>query len=65
MILSNNYTAANRAGAFFISLGFVYSSLFSCLFENIYPCGQDVAALLPKYISVKRAFAICQIMTIA
>lgn len=33
MLLTDNYDAAHRAGAFFIALGFTYSLLFSCVFE--------------------------------
>lgn len=36
-ILSNNYDAKHRAAAFFISLGFIYSLLFSAAIENCYP----------------------------
>ncbi|KAJ8291738.1 Uracil permease [Rhodotorula toruloides] len=59
MLLEDNYDAKHRAGAFFIAAGFVYSLLFSCVFENIYCCGNDLASLFPKYISVKRGFWIC------
>ncbi|KAL7422166.1 hypothetical protein Q5752_002811 [Cryptotrichosporon argae] len=64
MILSDNYTPAIRAGAFFIALGFTYAALFSCVFENVLPAGNDIASLAPKYISVKRGFAICMIVTV-
>ncbi|RSH95479.1 hypothetical protein EHS25_000571 [Saitozyma podzolica] len=64
-ILTDNYDATHRAGAFFIALGFTYSALFSCVFENVLPAGNDISSLFPKYLSIKRAFAICMIMTIA
>lgn len=64
-ILADNYDATHRAGAFFIALGFTYSALFSCVFENVLPAGNDISSLFPKYLSIKRAFAICMIMTIA
>jgi NCS1 family nucleobase:cation symporter-1 len=64
MILTDNYDAAHRAGAFFIGLGFAYSALFSCVFENVLPAGNDISSLAPKYISIKRGFAICQIITV-
>lgn len=31
------YTPGNRAGCFFISLAFVYSGIFSAIFENSIP----------------------------
>ncbi|KWU43684.1 hypothetical protein RHOSPDRAFT_29589 [Rhodotorula sp. JG-1b] len=54
-LLVDNFDAAHRAGAFFISAGFVYSLLFS----NVYCCGNDLASLCPRFISVKRGFYIC------
>ncbi|WWC97765.1 hypothetical protein V866_004651 [Kwoniella sp. B9012] len=63
-ILTENYTPSVRCGAAFISFGFTYSALFSCVFENVLPAGNDISSLLPRYISMKRAFAICMIMTI-
>ncbi|KAL1411646.1 hypothetical protein Q8F55_002610 [Vanrija albida] len=65
MMLSDTYNAKYRAGAFFIALGFCYSSLFSCAFENVLPAGNDIAAILPRYLSMKRAMAICMILTLA
>ncbi|GAA6008307.1 hypothetical protein JCM10207_000080 [Rhodosporidiobolus poonsookiae] len=59
MLLEDNYDSKHRAGAFFIAAGFVYSLLFSCLFENVYCCGNDLSSLCPKYISIKRGFFIC------
>lgn len=72
------YTSGNRAACAFISLAFVYSTVFSAIFENSIPyesnppsvkflcqilttlsAGNDIAALLPKYISIKRGFFIC------
>ncbi|KAE8359686.1 permease for cytosine/purines, uracil, thiamine, allantoin-domain-containing protein [Aspergillus caelatus] len=56
----DRYTAGNRAGCFFISLGFVYSTIFTNIFENSIPVGNDIAALLPKYLNVKLlSYAIC------
>ncbi|KAH8891935.1 NCS1 nucleoside transporter [Thozetella sp. PMI_491] len=64
-IQTENYTSANRAGCFFISMMFAYSALFSSVFENSIPAGNDIAALLPKYISIRRAMYICQLVSIA
>ncbi|GJN94389.1 hypothetical protein Rhopal_007469-T1 [Rhodotorula paludigena] len=65
MLLEDNYDAKHRAGAFFIAFGFVFSLLFSATVENVYPCGNDLAALCPRYISVKRGFFICIAISIA
>ncbi|BGP20101.1 hypothetical protein JCM10213v2_008236 [Rhodosporidiobolus nylandii] len=58
-LLADDYTPAHRAGAFFIGAGFCYSLLYSCVFENVYCCGNDLASLCPRFISVKRGFMIC------
>lgn len=65
LLLTRDYTPATRAGCFFVGLGFTYSCVFSSVFQNIYPAGNDIASLAPKYITVKRGFAICMIMTVA
>lgn len=36
-LLSDNYDPKHRAAAFFVSLGFAYSSCFSCSLENCLP----------------------------
>ncbi|KGO51334.1 Permease, cytosine/purine, uracil, thiamine, allantoin [Penicillium expansum] len=59
------YTSGNRAACAFISLAFVYSTVFSAIFENSIPAGNDIAALLPKYISIKRGFFICAVLSFA
>ncbi|OWZ26753.1 uridine permease [Cryptococcus neoformans var. grubii Br795] len=63
-ILTENYDAKTRAGTAIISIGFAYSALFSCVFENVLPAGNDISSLAPKYLSMKRAFAICMIITV-
>lgn len=62
---TTNYTAANRAGCFFIALMFVYSAMFSSIFENSLPAGNDLAALFPKYISIRKGFYICAVVSFA
>ncbi|CAI6336789.1 unnamed protein product [Periconia digitata] len=59
------YTPANRAGCALISLAYVYSTVFSAIFENSIPAGNDIAALLPRYITVKRGFFICAVISYA
>ncbi|KAF2793243.1 putative uridine permease [Melanomma pulvis-pyrius CBS 109.77] len=62
-IQAENYTAANRAGCFFLALLFAYSALFSSVFENSIPAGNDIAALVPKYISIRRGMFLCQVLS--
>ncbi len=65
MLLEDNYDAPHRAAAFFIGVGFVYSLMFSCLFENLLPAGNDIASLVPKFINLKRGFLICLAVSVA
>lgn len=53
-ILTNNYTAAARAGCFFGGLGFFLSQLSVNLVQNSVAVGMDLASMLPKYIDVTR-----------
>ncbi|KAF2008762.1 hypothetical protein BU24DRAFT_456027 [Aaosphaeria arxii CBS 175.79] len=61
----DRYTPANRAGCAMIAIAFVYSTIFSAIFENSIPAGNDIAALCPRYITVKRGFFICAILSYA
>ncbi|KAK3937829.1 NCS1 nucleoside transporter, partial [Diplogelasinospora grovesii] len=65
MLQTRHYTPANRAGCFFIALCFAYSVIFSAIFENSLPAGNDIAALLPKYLTIKRGFFICAVLSVA
>ncbi|KAJ5525675.1 hypothetical protein N7494_012325 [Penicillium frequentans] len=59
------YTPRNRAACAFISLAFVYSSIFSNIFENSISAGNDISALMARYITVKRGFFICAVLSYA
>ncbi|KAJ5561407.1 hypothetical protein N7535_004126 [Penicillium sp. DV-2018c] len=59
------YTSGNRCACAFIALAFVYSTVFTAIFENSIPAGNDIAALLPKYITIKRGFFICAVLSYA
>ncbi|GKU06550.1 unnamed protein product [Fusarium langsethiae] len=61
----DRHTSANRAGCALISFAYVYSTVFSAIFENSIPAGNDIAALMPKYITVKRGFFICAVLSYA
>ncbi|TVY68695.1 Uridine permease, partial [Lachnellula suecica] len=60
-----SYTAGNRAGCFLIAGCFAYSAIFSSIFENSLPAGNDIAALFPKYLSVRKGFFVCAILSFA
>jgi NCS1 family nucleobase:cation symporter-1 len=65
LMAGERYTSRNRAGCAFISLAYVYSTVFSSIFENSIPAGNDIAALAPKFITVKRGFFICAVLSFA
>jgi NCS1 family nucleobase:cation symporter-1 len=44
---------------------FVYCAIFSSIFENSLPAGNDLAALFPKYISVRKGFFVCAVISFA
>jgi NCS1 family nucleobase:cation symporter-1 len=62
---TNDYTSSNRAGCFFISACFAYSAIFSSIFENSLPAGNDIAALFPKYLTVRKGFFVCAVISFA
>jgi len=65
MLQTSNYTSGNRAGCFFIAACFAYSAIFSSIFENSLPAGNDIAALFPKYLTVRKGFFICAVISFA
>ncbi|KAK4053264.1 hypothetical protein OIO90_004038 [Microbotryomycetes sp. JL221] len=66
MILERNLDNASiRAGVFFIALGFLYSLLYSSAIENLFPWANDTAALLPRYLNIRRGLYLCILFTIA
>ncbi|KZT30186.1 hypothetical protein NEOLEDRAFT_1127086 [Neolentinus lepideus HHB14362 ss-1] len=64
-MLTRDYSPRTRAGAFFLALGFTYSSIFSSIFENSIPAGNDLAALWPRFITVRRGFYIAAVVSYA
>lgn len=65
MLQTTSYTSANRAGCFFIAACFAYSAIFSSIFENSLPAGNDIAALFPKILTVRKGFFICAAVSFA
>ncbi|EIN05896.1 NCS1 nucleoside transporter family [Punctularia strigosozonata HHB-11173 SS5] len=52
----------NRAAAFFASFAFVLATLGTNISANSLSAGNDMAALLPKYINIRRGQVICAIL---
>ncbi|KAI9738589.1 MAG: hypothetical protein M1834_008093 [Cirrosporium novae-zelandiae] len=65
MIQTQEYTSANRAGCFFIAAMFTYCAIFSSVFENSLPAGNDIAALFPKFFTIRKGFFLCAIISFA
>lgn len=65
MFLTSDYSSGTRAGVFFISLGFLIASVISSIFENSIPAGNDLAALWPRFITVRRGFYIAAVISYA
>ncbi|KAL2793944.1 permease for cytosine/purines, uracil, thiamine, allantoin-domain-containing protein [Aspergillus keveii] len=65
LMAGERYTSGNRTACAFIALALAYSTVFSAIFENSIPAGNDIASLLPRYITIKRGFFICAILSYA
>ena len=52
----------NRAAAFFASFSFVLTTLGTNISANSLSAGNDMAALCPKYINIRRGQAICALV---
>ncbi|KAL3462316.1 permease for cytosine/purines, uracil, thiamine, allantoin-domain-containing protein [Aspergillus heterothallicus] len=65
MLLTQNYSSGRRAAVFFLSLGFTYASVISSIFENSIPAGNDLAALWPRFITIRRGFYIAAVISYA
>lgn len=64
-IQTQDYTPANRAGAFLLAFCFAYCGLFSCIVENLLPAGNDLSALWPRHFTVRRCILISAVLTYA
>jgi NCS1 family nucleobase:cation symporter-1 len=52
--MQDGYTAKSRAAAFFAGLGFFLSQLSINTVDNAWPGGFDLAALLPRWVNIRR-----------
>ncbi|KAI1609774.1 permease for cytosine/purines, uracil, thiamine, allantoin-domain-containing protein [Exophiala viscosa] len=63
--LTEDYSSANRAGVFFISAGFAFAQVVTIILANLIQSGNDAAALVPRYISVRRGMIIALVLGFA
>jgi NCS1 family nucleobase:cation symporter-1 len=65
LVQTTTYTPLCRAATFFAGCGLLSSQIFINMSQNTIPYGMDVAALFPRYLSMKRAAVIVTLMSVA
>lgn len=63
--LTTDYSPRRRAGVFFIALGFSFAQVTTQIFANLIAAGNDTAALLPRYVNIRRGAIICLVLSFA
>jgi NCS1 family nucleobase:cation symporter-1 len=63
--LTQKYDAKTRCGVFFLGLGFSFAQVTTMIFANLISAGNDTAALVPRFIDVKRGAIICMVLAFA
>ncbi len=59
-VQEHQYTAACRAGTFFVGLAFTGSQIFINMTQNCVATGMDLAGVLPRFITLRRGgFIVC------
>ncbi len=53
------YNASSRAGVFFLAAAFIIAQLGTNVAANSLSAGHDLAALFPKYVSIRRGQILC------
>ncbi|EER33798.1 conserved hypothetical protein [Candida tropicalis MYA-3404] len=61
----DDYTPGNRAGVFFISAAFALAQLGTNISANSLSFGTDCAALLPRFLNIRRGSYICAFLALA
>lgn len=60
-----DYSSRRRAGVFFIAAGFSFAGVTSQVFANLITAGNDTAALLPRFINIRRGEIVTLILAFA
>ncbi|KAH6675872.1 permease for cytosine/purines, uracil, thiamine, allantoin-domain-containing protein [Halenospora varia] len=63
--LTQSYDSKTRCGVFFLGLGFSFAQVTTMIFANLISAGNDTAALVPRFIDVKRGAIICMVLAFA
>ncbi|KIW27545.1 uncharacterized protein PV07_07273 [Cladophialophora immunda] len=64
-IQQHSLSPGARAGTFFAALGFTASQFALCIVLNSVSAGMDMAALMPKYINIRRGAYILTLISVA
>jgi NCS1 family nucleobase:cation symporter-1 len=62
--MQDGYTAKARAGAFFAGAGLLISQLSINTADNAWPGGFDLAALLPRWLNIRRGACVAAVLGI-
>lgn len=60
-----DYSAKTRTAVFFIAAGFSFAQVTTQIFANLIAAGNDTAALLPRYINIRRGAILCLVLSFA
>ena len=63
--LIEDYSAKTRAAVFFLAAGFSFAQVTTQIFANLIAAGNDTAALLPRYINIRRGAILCLVLSFA
>ncbi|TVY41662.1 putative permease [Lachnellula subtilissima] len=63
--LTQDYDSKTRCGVFFLGLGFSFAQVTTMIFANLISAGNDTAALVPRFLDVKRGAIIRMILVFA
>jgi NCS1 family nucleobase:cation symporter-1 len=62
-VQKETYTPLSRCATFFAGLAFLMSQIFVNLTQNTIPYGMDLAGMLPRYLTNRRASTILVVLT--
>jgi nucleobase:cation symporter-1, NCS1 family len=63
--LIRDYSSSTRAGVFFIAAGFGFAQVTANLFETLIAGGNDTAALIPRFVNIRRGIVMLLVLAFA
>ncbi|KAG7445403.1 allantoin permease [Guyanagaster necrorhizus] len=64
-MLDYDTSSSARAGCFFASAAFIFSTIGTSIADNTIPFGSDITALLPRHLTIVRGQLLCAVMGFA